>query len=125
MIQFSFINPDRNKCTHYHDKGRAGLSKHPNPTYHHIIRRHMTNLTKCFHLQNCLDADTNTVFLYTYVWWLLFLGRFNNTSNYSTIKNGKFRSCNIKTYIKEMGWKGVEWIVLTQNGSSDRSLRVQ
>jgi len=34
MIQFSFTNPDRNKCTHYHDKGYAGLPKHPNP---HII----------------------------------------------------------------------------------------
>jgi len=60
-----------------------------------------------------------------YVWWLLFLGCFNNTSNYSTIKNGKFRSSNIKTQLKEMGWEDVKQIVLTQNWSSDRSLRAQ
>jgi len=72
----------------------------------------MTNLTKCFNPQNYLDADINTVFLYTYVWWLLFLGWFNTTSNYSTIKNAKFRSCNIKPYFKKMGWESVKWIVL-------------
>jgi hypothetical protein len=86
--------------------------KHSNLTHHHTGP--WTSLTKCFHLQNIADADINTVLLHTYVGWFLFLGRFNDTSstvcilhlsNYSTIKHHQFRSCHIKTHLKEIGWE--------------------